>query len=214
MVVVVKASGCVAKVVTGAAEREVMEGRLVPMAFFSIVPFVMDLSPSPGLTTALLLACANVDVTVAGELDITSLNGELPADTVAVVTFFRAVTSFGIRSILTTGLVFAFRNGRADELTLQPAFALVDEPTALPSIRTELGTCFKLALVGGGLFTVDDLAKLVTGKDNVFASSEFSTLDVAACSSKVAVTDATGPWRISAKKTRPNIFFLMHVGLL
>lgn len=198
--------------VTGAAETEDMEGRLVPIAFFNIVPFVKDLSLSLGLCNAFLLACTGVAVTVAGELDITSLKGDVTADTVAVVTFFRAATSLGIRSILTTGLVFAFRNGRADELTLQLAFALVDELRALPSIRTELGTCFKLALVGGGLFTADDLPKPVTGNDKVFANSEFSTLEAAACSSKVAVTDATGPWRISGKqKNNKHFFFFLNL---
>ena len=177
MVVVVKATGCTASVVTGVVTTVVTNTWLTPSACFSISPLVKLLSLLTVLLTVFLLDCVTVVVAELIELDVTSFDGEFFVVEVVTATFFTGGTSsFAMRSTLTTGLVFAFRNVRDDELVLQ--LVLLDAD--LPDVRTEFGTCLRLALVGG-LFADDVLPKLVTGKDNVFASSEFNTLDDAAC---------------------------------
>jgi hypothetical protein len=175
------------------------DGRPDKIAFFSMTPFVSTLSAllSAGETGKSRPPQSNTEAVLTtgdGKLAITSLSAEFSGNTGAVVTFFNVATSLGMRSTLTTGFVFDFFNDRDELETARPA--------ELPTIRREPGTCFKLALVGG--LHADDAFPKPDTEAKVFASSELRTLSVAACSSKVAVTDSTEPCR-STENESPKL---------
>lgn len=209
MVGVVKATGCVASVVTVRVVGAVSDVRLAPIAPFR-VPLVSEtLSPAAKASGDPVLsgysidkvaaAAAAVDVGAAIAV-IGSVFGE-PAGLFEALLFIDS-TSRGILSTLTTGLVLPFRN-RDDILTLPvPADCELVK-------RAKPAPCFKLALVGG-LLEPSPLLRLATGSDNVLASSELRAADVATCSLLTEAGMVTGPWRISEKTKTADLAGYHH----
>lgn len=150
VVVVVSPSDNDARVVTGVVE---LDGKVVKHVMAA--PFRAPLVRGNLLPTGEARKASKSVFVTTGGVKGTALTSIAPTgEGTGKEIFLTAETSPGMRSILTTGLVLAFRNVLEEELALFPA------ATLFPS--KELGTCFKLPLVGG-LFA----------ESNVFASSEF-----------------------------------------